>query len=91
MVLVILTSRSPACGRKRSTHGIRRNKLGRRFLYKLKSNISYIETLNTLDNREDQNYEDNERSIKSTGVYLRRMEQRYLEEQKEIEEMNQTQ
>ena len=31
----------------------RRNELGLRFLYKLKSNSSYIETLNTLDNNED--------------------------------------
>ena len=44
-----------------------------------------------MDNREDQNYEENERSIKPTGVYLRRLEQRYIEEQKEIEERNQTQ
>ena len=39
-----------------------------RFLYKLKSNSSYIETLNTLDNNEDQNYEENESPIKPTGV-----------------------
>ena len=35
---------------------LRRNELGQRFLYKLKSNSSYIETLNTLDNNKDQNY-----------------------------------
>ena len=35
--------------------------------------------------------EENERSIKPTGVYLRRVKQRYMGEQKEIEEMNQTQ
>ena len=29
---------------------LRKNNLGLRFLYKLKSNTSYIETLNTLDN-----------------------------------------
>ena len=57
----------------------------------LKSNTSNIETLNTLNDREDQLYEENERSIKLTGMYLRRLEQRYVEEQKEIEEMNQTQ
>ena len=34
---------------------IRRNELGLRFLYKLKNNTSYIETLNTLDDSEDQN------------------------------------
>ena len=37
---------------------LRRNELGLRFLYKLKSNSSYIETLNTLDNNKDQNYEE---------------------------------
>ena len=57
-------------------------------MYKLKSNTLYIETLNTLDDRENQNYEENERSIKPTGVYLRRLEERYMEERKEIEEMN---
>ena len=50
-----------------------------------------IMTLNTLDNREDQNYEENKRSIKPMDVYLRRLEQRYMEEKKEIKEMNQTQ
>ena len=44
-----------------------------------------------MNDREDQNYEENERSIKPTGVYLRRLEQRYMEDQKEIEEMNQIQ
>ena len=60
-------------------------------MYKLKSNSSYIETLNTLDDDEDQNYKENERSIKPTGVYLRRLEQSYMGEQMDIEEMNQTQ
>ena len=32
-----------------------------------------------MDNNEDQNYEGNERSIKPTGVYLRRLEQKYIE------------
>ena len=58
---------------------LRRNELGLRFLYRLKSNSSYIETLNTLENNKDQNYEENERSKKPTGVYLRRIEQRYME------------
>ena len=40
--------------------------------------------------RENQNYEENERSIKPTGVHMRRLEQRYMREQMEIEEMNQT-
>ena len=67
---------------------IRRNELGLRFLYKLKSSSSYIEILNTLDYNENQNYEENERSINPTGVYLRRLEQRYMGEQIEIEDMN---
>ena len=49
---------------------IRRNELGLRFLYKLKVNTSYIETLNTLDDREDENYEENKKLIKPTEVYL---------------------
>ena len=32
---------------------LRRNELGLRFLYKLKSNSTYKETFNTLDNNED--------------------------------------
>ena len=70
---------------------LRRNELGLRFLYKLKINSSYIETLNTLDENEDQNYRENERLIKPTGVHLGRLEQRYMVEKKEIEEINQTQ
>ena len=65
----------------------RRNELGLRFRSKLKNNTSYIETLNTLDDREDQNYEE-KRSIKPLEVYLRKLEQIYMEKQKEIEEMN---
>ena len=55
-------------------------------MYKLKSNSSYIETLNTPEDN-DQNYKENERSIKATGVNLRRLEQTYMGVQKEIEEM----
>ena len=32
---------------------LRRNELGLRFLYKLKNNISHIETIYTLDDREN--------------------------------------
>ena len=60
-------------------------------MYKLKSNSSYIDTLNTLNNNEDQNYDENEIPIKPTGMYLRRLEQRYMGEQIEIQEMNQIQ
>ena len=65
--------------------------MGLRYLYKLKSNPAYIHTLNTLDDSEDQKYEDSERSVKPTGVQLRNLERRYMEEQKQIVEMNQTQ
>ena len=50
-----------------------------------------METLDTLDNSKDQNYEENERWIKPMGLYLRKLEQRYMEEEKYIEDMNQTQ
>ena len=43
---------------------LKRNELGLRYLYKLKSNPSYIHTLNTLDDSEDQKYEESERSVK---------------------------
>ena len=62
---------------------LKRNELGLRFLYKLKINTSYIEIINTLDDSEDQNYEENERTLKPMGVYLRRLVRRYMEEQKE--------
>ena len=59
---------------------LRRKELGLRLLYKLKSNILYIDTLNTLDDSEDQNYEENDRSIKTTGLYQRKLKQRYMDE-----------
>ena len=37
---------------------LKRNELGLRYLYKLKSNPAYIHTLNTLDDSEDQKYEE---------------------------------
>ena len=70
---------------------LRMKELGLRFQYKLESNTSYIDTLDTLDDSEDQNYEENEMSIKPTGVYLRKLERRYMEKPNDIEEMNQTQ
>ena len=39
--------------------------MGLRFMYKLKNNCSYVETLNTLDNNEDQNYEKKEKVNKT--------------------------
>ena len=59
---------------------LRRKELGLRLLYKLKSNILYIDTLNTLDDSEDQNYEENDRSIKTMGLYQRKLKQRYMDE-----------
>ena len=47
--------------------------LGLRYLYKLKSNPAYIHTLNTLDDSEDEKYEESERSIKPIGVQLRNL------------------
>ena len=58
-----------------------------RYLYKLKSNPAYT---HTLDDSEDQKYEENERLVKPMGVQLRNLERRYMEEQKQIEEMNLT-
>ena len=49
---------------------LRMNELELRFLYKLKNSTSYIESLNILNDSEDQKYEENERLIKPTGVYL---------------------
>ena len=50
-----------------STMKLRRNKLGLRFLYRLKSNTTYTESLNILDDRKDQNYEENKGATKPTG------------------------
>ena len=65
--------------------------IGLRLLYKLKSNTSYIRTLKTLDDSEDQIYVEKERSIKPTGVYIKKLKRRFMEEQNEIEKINQTQ
>ena len=62
------------------------SKLKLRFLYRLRSNTTYIESLNTLDYREDQNYDENEGATEPTGVHLRKLEQGYMKEQREIEE-----
>ena len=53
-----------------------RNELGLRFLYRLRINITYTKSLNTLDDRKDQSYEENEGATKPTGVHLRKQEQR---------------
>ena len=65
------------------------NELGLRFLYKLRSINAYTESLNTLGNREDQNYVGNERTTKPTGIHLRKLEQSYMKKQREVEEKHQ--
>ena len=50
------------------------------------NNTTYTESLNILDKREDQNYEENEGAIKSKEVHLRKLEQEYMKEQREVEE-----
>ena len=47
---------------------------------------TYTESWNTLDDREDHNYEENEGATKLTGLYLRKLEQRCMKEQREMEE-----
>ena len=44
----------------------RRKKLRLRFLYQLRDNTSYTESLNILDEREDQNYEESKGATKTT-------------------------
>ena len=62
--------------------GTKKKQIGTKIpVYKLKSNSSYRETVNTLDNNENQNCKENERSIKLTGVYLTKLEWRYIGEQ----------
>ena len=65
---------------------LRRNKLRLRFLYRLRSNSTYTVSLNTLDNRENQNYVGNEGATKPTEVQLRKLEQGYMKKQREVEE-----
>ena len=59
-----------------------RNELGLRFFYRLRSNITNTKSLNTLDDRMDQSYEENEEATKPTGVHLknRNKDQRKVEE-----------
>ena len=45
---------------------LRRNKLGLRFLYRLRSNTVYTKSLNTLDDKDNQNYKENEEVTKPT-------------------------
>ena len=45
-----------------------------------------MQSLNILDDREDQNYVGNEGSTKPPGVCLRKLKQGYMKEQREVEE-----
>ena len=59
---------------------MRRNELGLRFLFKLRSNPKYLESLVILNNSEGYNYEENERATRPTREHFRILEQRYMEE-----------
>ena len=48
--------------------------------------MTYTVSLNTLDDKEDQNYVGNEEATKPTGVHLRKLEQGYMNKQRELEE-----
>ena len=49
---------------------MRKNELGLRFLYKLKINLIYTESLITLDDSKDYNYENKERATRLIGVHF---------------------
>ena len=51
-------------------------------LYRLKNKTTYTESLNTLDDREDQNYEKIKGATKPTGVHLIKLEQGYIKKQR---------
>ena len=53
------------------TMELRKKELGLRFLYRLRSNSTYTDSLNTLDDREDQNMQETKEQKKPTGVHLR--------------------
>ena len=42
------------------------------------------ESLNTLDNRDDQNYKENKEETTPTGVQLKKLEQGYMKEQRKV-------
>ena len=65
---------------------LRRNEFRLRFLYKLRSNTIYAESLNSLDDREGLNYEENKGATRPTEVHLRKLEQRYIKEQRAVKE-----
>ena len=55
-----------------STMELRKNELGPRFLHKLSSNTTYTVSLNTLEDREGQDYKGNEGTTKPTRVHLKK-------------------
>ena len=61
---------------------LRSNELGLIFLYRLRNNATYTESLNTLDDRKNQNYKKNEGATKPKGIHLRKLEQEYMKEQR---------
>ena len=54
-------------------------------MYKLKSNTTYTEILNTASLREEQNYTQNEDATWLTRVHIKKLEQKYTKEHIEIE------
>ena len=57
--------------------------MGLKFLYKLRSNTT--ESLNTVDDKEDEYYEINEGATKPSGVRMRKLKQGYLKELRKVE------
>ena len=55
---------------------------GAKFLYRLRINTIYTESLITLDDRKNQSYEENE--TKTTGVHLRKLEWGCIKEQSKV-------
>ena len=61
---------------------LRMIELGFRFLYKIRKNTTYTESLNTQYGKENQNYEENKRATRPTVAHLRETKQRYMKKQK---------
>ena len=58
---------------------LRSDEQGQRFLYSLRNNSIYTVSLNSLDDREDQNYVGDKGTTKPTGVHLKKTETRIYE------------
>ena len=54
-------------------------------------NTTFTGFLSTLDDKKNQNYEENKEANKPMGVYLSKLEQIYIEGQREIEKNNRAQ